>query len=129
MPHSTVCNMTVSTKKTRPTLVKLVCKLCVMLHACKGNAPVSVKDTYVFVQAIQRGYGYGRVYMCVCHHQPNIVSVYVMEVILKVLTVGAPRDACVFLHVRSRVGVGVCIGHLPSPVDSYLCVCLYAYVC
>ena len=77
------------------------------------------------MQAMKRGYGC--VCMCVCHHQPNLVSVYVMEAILEVLTVGGPRDVCVYVHARSRAGVGVCLD-LPSPVDSYLCACLYVYV-
>ena len=50
--------------------------------------------------------------VCACHHQPNLLSVYVMDAILEMLTKGAPQDVCVFVHARSRVGVGV-----------YVCVC------
>ena len=69
--------------------------------------------------------------MCVCHHKPNLVSVYVMEAILKVLTVGLPGDVCVFVYARSRVVwvcVCACFCHFPSPVDSHLCVCMHMYV-
>ena len=45
----------------------------------------------------------------VCHHQPNLVSVHVMEEILEVLTKGAPQDVCVFVHARSEVSMGVCM--------------------
>ena len=75
-----------------------------MLHACKGNAPVNVKEECVFVQVVKCGTS---VYMRVCHHQPNLLSVYVMEAILEVLTRGAPQDVCVFVHARSRVGMDV----------------------
>ena len=37
-----VCNTTVSTKKTRRTVVKSVRKLRVMPHACEENTPVSI---------------------------------------------------------------------------------------
>ena len=61
--------------------------------------------------------------MCVCHHQPNLVSVYVMEAILDVLTVGASRDTSVFMYARSRLGMSVClcvcVCHFLSPVDTY----------
>ena len=53
----------VSTKKTLCTLVKKVRKLHVTPHACKGNAPVNMKEKYVYVQAMKRGYR--RVYVCV----------------------------------------------------------------
>ena len=69
MSHSTVCNTTVSIKKTRRTLAKYVRNLRVTPHACERNAPISVKK-YVFVQAIKRGHGY--ICVCVCHHQPNL---------------------------------------------------------
>ena len=67
MSHSTVCNTTISTKKIRHTLMKLVRQLRVTPHACKKNAPVNVKEKYLFVLAIKRGHGMD-VCMCVCHH-------------------------------------------------------------
>ena len=77
MSHSTVCNTTVSTKKTLRTRVKWVRKLHVTPDARKGNAPVNMKEKYVSVQAIKRGHGYGCVssstnspvdsYLCVCN--------------------------------------------------------------
>ena len=66
MSHSRVCNTTVSTKKTRPTLAKHVRKLRVTLHACKGNVPVSVKNEYatssMYVWACNKEYAV----MCMC---------------------------------------------------------------
>ena len=43
MSHSTVCNTTISTKKTLRTPVKEVRKLHETPQACKGNAPVNMK--------------------------------------------------------------------------------------
>ena len=70
------------------------------------------------------GYGYR------CHHQQNLVSVYAMDANLEMLAGGAPRDVCVFVHARSRVGMCMraCVCRFPSPVDSYLCVCLCMYM-
>ena len=54
-----------------------------MPHACKGNAPVNVKEKFAFVQAIKRGHGC--VYVCVIIKQifstqlPVCVCVCVME--------------------------------------------------
>ena len=56
MFHSTVCNTTISNKKTRRTQVKQVSQLRVTPHACKGNIPVNVKEKYVFVQGIKHGH-------------------------------------------------------------------------
>ena len=47
MSHSTVCNTTVSTKKTLRILMKQVRQLHVTPHACKGNAPVNMNEKYV----------------------------------------------------------------------------------
>ena len=135
MSHSTVCNTTVSTKKTHCTLVKQVHKLRVTPHACKGNAPVTVKK-YVFVQAINRGHGYGCVspstkspvdnYLCVC------VYVCVMLALRDVIEDARPRCVCAFVHsyVRSRVGMGVCMCVRPasSLLSIATCVCMYMYV-
>ena len=69
--------------------------------------------------------------LCVCHHQPNLLSVYVMEAILEVLTKVAPRDVCMFVHGRSRVCMGVCMSvHLPFPVSTrQLLVCVFVCIC
>ena len=56
MSHSTVCNTTVSTKKTRHTLMKQVRQLRVTMHARKRNASVNVEEKYVFCSATKRGY-------------------------------------------------------------------------
>ena len=80
MSHGTVCNTTVSTKKARRTLVKIVRQLRVTPHACKGNTPVNVKEKYVFVQAIKRRYGYGCVHVCVIIKQISSSELLVHDV-------------------------------------------------
>ena len=58
-------------------------------HACKGNAPVNMKEKYVSVQAMKRGYGYGCVYVCVIINQISsrqllvCVCVCVIETLLE----------------------------------------------
>ena len=95
--YSTVCNTTVSTKKTRRTLMKQVRKLRVKPHVCEGNAPVSVKKNYVFVQAIKRGRGHGHRCMCVSSSTKSpldkcvCVRVCVMEAFLEVVQEASPR--------------------------------------
>ena len=73
----------------------------------------------MFVQAKSVSMG-----MSVCLHQPNLLSVHVMEAILEVQTRGAPRAVCVFVHVRPRVvtGVFMCVSAIYRL--SYLCVCV-----
>ena len=58
-----------------------------MLRPYKRNAPVSVKEECVFVQAIKREYGC--VYVCLSSSTKSLVdsyvSVHVIEAILEVL--------------------------------------------
>ena len=93
-------------------------------NTCKGKAPVSVKEKCVFVPASKREHGYR------CVHVINQISdrqllVWGCNGSALGSAKSEPRDVRIFVHVRSRVGLGVCICHLNSPVDSYLCV----YVC
>ena len=97
MSHNAVCNTTVSTKKIRPTLVKQVRKLCVALHACKGNSPVSVKEECVLVQAIKCGYGC--VYVSVTFNQISSRRLLVCICVIEVLKRGALRDVAMCVYV------------------------------
>ena len=68
--------------------------------------------------------------VCVSYQQPNLLSVYKMKAILEVL-IKAPRDVCVFVHARSRVGMDMCMRVcLQFPISTrQLLVCLYGYIC
>ena len=132
MSHSTVRNTTV---KTRPTLVKQVWNLRVALHACKRNAPVSVKKRT-----------YTTRYMCVCaNNQPWLwVCIPCIPVIknqissrqlhVSVCNGSDPGRAkenrasrCMYVCARGikRGYACVCVCHLQSSVDTYLCVCIW----
>ena len=67
MSHTAACNTTVSTKNTRPTLVKFVRNLCITLHACKGNASENVQE-------IKRGHGYE--YVCLLSSRYSVPEMY-----------------------------------------------------
>ena len=123
MSHSTVCNMDVSTN-TRTTLVKQIYNLRITLIACKGNAPVRMKEERITHHEVS-------VYFCkqssvgVCM-SPSIKSpvdsyfVYAMEALLEVLKEAHPeRRVCVREIKRGHGCVYVC--HLHSSVDNYLC--------
>ena len=74
-----------------------------MPHACKGNAPVNVKEKYVFVQAIKRGLEYGCVHVCVSSLNKSPIHSYLC-VYMCVCVIGsaikeAPRDVCVIVHM------------------------------
>ena len=58
-----------------------------------------------------------------------LVCVYVMEALLQVLKRGKPQDACMFVHTRSSVGMGVCMCECLSPVLSSTASCVSIYVC
>ena len=81
-----------------------------MLRACKEIAPVSVKAKCLLMQAIKNEYVC--VYTCLSSSAKSAVDnylyVYVIEAILEVVTRSAPRDVCVFVHAKSKVGIGVC---------------------
>ena len=117
MSHSTVCNTTVSTKKTRRTLVKKKRQLHVTPHEWKGNAPVNMKEKYVFVQAIKRGHGYGCVYVCVSSLNKSPVHSYV----------------CVSVCVCVWVCVSVCACNGSAPGSAIkeahrdVCVCVFVH--
>ena len=104
MSHSTVCNKTVSTKKTLHTLVKLVRKLHVAPDACKGNATVNMKEKYVSVQAMKRGYRC--VYVCVIINQISSRQLLVCVCVCYQSTPGRAANArticvCVRAHVNT----------------------------
>ena len=94
MSHNMVCNTTVFTKNTRFTLVKQARKLRGTLHACKENAPLSVKE-----ESTTRC-------MCACASNQVKVSmsssiksqadrylcVHVMKALLEVFKRVSPRD-------------------------------------
>ena len=105
MSHSTICNTTVSTKKTRRTLAKYVRKLCVIPYACEGNAPVSVKKKYVFVQANNVAMGID-VCMCVIINQissrPLLVCVCVYWKHSWKCCKRCAADVRVFVHMQDQ---------------------------
>ena len=90
-----------------------------MLYACKRNAPVSENEERttrcMCVQAIKRRCGQG----CVCVYEclsssttalvDSYLCVYVMEVPLKVLQRGAPREEREFVHAISSIDMVVCV--------------------
>ena len=128
MSNSTVCNITVSIKKTRLTLVKQVDKLSDTLHVCKEKAPVSKQhETYVglFQQSTEEW-----VYVCLSSSSKSLVDSYlcvnVMKVLLGVSKRNAPRDVCVFVHARSSVAMSVCMCVSSSLSSRQL---LHVYVC
>ena len=90
MSHSTACNTTVSTKKTRPTLKKYVRKLRETLHACKENAPVSVKE-----ECTTR-------YTCVCAN--NQAWVWLCECVSVIINQISRRQLLVFVCNESAPG-------------------------
>ena len=109
-----ICNTAVSFKKIHPTLVKYVQKLRVTLHACKGNAPVSVKKyaprgVGVFVQRNQQWVWVGEFVSVINQISSRQLLVCATEALLEVLKRNAPRYVCAFKHARSRVGMGVCV--------------------
>ena len=135
MFHSTVCTTIVSTKETRHTLGKYVSKLRITPHAREGNAPVTVKK-YVFVQAIKCGHGYRCVYAWVIIHQ--ISNRQLLVCMCNGSTPeSAVRDApqiCVWVcaHIRSRVGMGVCVCLSSTLYRRQLlacAVCMYEVLC
>ena len=77
--------------------MKLVHKLRVTLHACKGNAPVSVKKKSTkkceFVQAIKHGYRCVNVRLSTSTKflVDSYLGMYVMKPFLDMLKKGAPR--------------------------------------
>ena len=132
MSHSIVCNTTVSTKKT--------CRTLITQHACKGNTPVIMKEKYVFVQPINRGYGC--VYVCVCVIIKQISSTQLLVCVCLCVCNESARDSaikralrcvCVCLYTSKIKGwhgcvyVCVCLSSPLSRRELLVCVCTYMY--
>ena len=133
---------------------KYAMQLRVTLHACKGNAPVNVKEKYVFVQAIKRGHEcvYVRVsslnkspvqsYLCVCNGSApgSAIKEALRDVWVCLCTRKIKgRHGCVYVCVsgiitlpsyeKSRVSLGVCMYGIITLPSTATCVCMYVYVC
>ena len=99
-----------------------------MLRVCKGNAPVSVKKECVFCQTIKRGCGYGCV--CLSPSTKSLVSVCNGSNLESANKRRAPRCMCACARkIQDEYGcVYVRVCHFPSPINSYLGVCVYMYM-
>ena len=89
-----------------------------------------LKEKYVSVQTMKRGYGYGCVYVCVIINQ--ISSRQLLVCVCYRSTPGRAVNArnrcvCVRAHVRLRVGMSVCPASSLSRQQLLVCVCVYMY--
>ena len=85
-----------------------ICRLRITLYACKGNAPVNVKEEFCLCTQSSVSLG-----VCVCHPKPNLrwiaTCLYVLEGLLEMLKWPGPRDVRVFVQARLMVGTSVCM--------------------
>ena len=102
-------------------------------HACKGKAPVNVKEKYVLCNAIK--HGYECVYVCAISKQ-SLVHSYLCVCVCVCNRSGsgsamkeAPRDVYEIVHARSMVGMGMYVSVISPLLQMPTCVCLYVCVC
>ena len=111
-----------------------------MPRACKGNGMCvctghipfvqDTKEDCVFVQAIKCEYGYECVYVCLSSSTKSRVCVRNGSDPDSANKRRAPRYMCVCeREIKDGYGcVYVCVCHFPSPVNSYLCMCICMYM-
>ena len=130
MSHSTV-----STKKTRFTLVKQVQKLRVTLHACKRKRFCkSERKMCICAKVIKRGSVYVGLSSSTKSPVDSYLCVYVMEALLEVIKWGAPRDVAMCVYARELkprygcVSARVCLSSSLSNRQLFVCVSVYMHI-
>ena len=131
MSHSTVCNRTVSTKKTRRT--GELRKPVTCNAACVQGKRSCKREWEICVFASNQAWAWVWVCVCVCVTIKQISSIQLLMCV-RVYNGSAPGSAikkrpemCVCLYTRKIKGRHGCVYVCLS--SSASCVCMYAYVC